>query len=146
MKLTELQEEWKKDSVIDETNLGRAAAKTPQLHAKYLNLLTSARLQQRKAESDYLKLRRVKYRYFRGELTRDELQALSWEQYQGVKPIKNEMDEFLQTDEDLITSQDKLEYLRTVLLQLESILKSLHSRTWDIKNSIEWTKFTNGMM
>jgi hypothetical protein len=146
MKLTELQEEWKKDSVIDETNLGRAAAKTPQLHAKYLNLLTSARLQQRKAESDYLKLRRVKYRYFRGELNRDELQALGWEQYQGVKPIKNEMDEFLQTDEDLITAQDKLEYLRTVLMQLESILKSLHSRTWDIKNSIEWTKFTNGMM
>ena len=146
MKLTELQEEWKKDSVIDETNLGRAAAKTPQLHAKYLNLLTSAKLQQRKAESDYLKLRRVKYRYFRGELNRDELQALGWNQYQGVKPIKNEMDEFLQTDEDLITAQDKLEYLRTVLLQLESILKSLHSRTWDIKNSIEWTKFTNGMM
>jgi hypothetical protein len=34
MKLTELQESWKKDCVIDETNLGRAAAKTPELHAK----------------------------------------------------------------------------------------------------------------
>lgn len=146
MKLTELQEAWKKDCVIDETNLGRAASRTPELHAKYLNLLTSAKLQFRKAESDYLKLRRVKYRYFRGELTRDELEQLGWAQYQGVKPIKNEMDEFLQTDEDLIQAQDKLEYLRTVLLQLESILKSLNSRTWDIKNSIEWTKFTNGMM
>jgi hypothetical protein len=146
MKLTELQENWAKDSKIDETNLGRAAARTPELHAKYLNLLTSAKLQHRKAESDYLKLRRIKYRYFRGELTRDELEALGWGQYQGVKPIKNEMDEFLQTDEDLITAQDKLEYLKTVLVQLESILKSLHSRTWDIKNSIEWTKFTNGLM
>lgn len=146
MKLTELQENWAKDSKIDETNLGRAAARTPELHAKYLNLLTSAKLQHRKAESDYLKLRRIKYRYFRGELTRDELDQLGWPQYQGVKPIKNEMDEFLQTDEDLITAQDKLEYLKTVLVQLESILKSLHSRTWDIKNSIEWTKFTNGLM
>lgn len=146
MKLTELQEAWKQDSKIDETNLGRAAARTPELHAKYLNLLTSAKLQHRKAESDYLKLRRVKYRYFRGELSRDELQSLGWEQYQGIKPIKNEMDEFMATDEDLIQSQDKLEYLKTVLLQLESILKSLHSRTWDIKNSIEWTKFTNGLI
>jgi hypothetical protein len=146
MKLTELQEGWKNDSRIDETNLGRAAARTPELHAKYLNLLTSARLQQRKAESDYLKLRRVKYRYYRGELTQQELEDLGWPQYQGVKPIKNEMDEFISTDEDLITAQDKLEYLRTVQFQLESILKSLHSRTWDIKNSIEWTKFTNGMM
>lgn len=145
MKLTELQESWKKDCVIDETNLGRAAARTPELHAKYLNLLTSAKLQLRKAESDYLKLRRIKYRYFRGELTRDELEQLGWVQYQGVKPIKNEMDEFMQTDEELIQSQDKLEYMRTVVLQLESILKSLNSRTWDVKNAIEWTKFTNGM-
>ena len=146
MKLTELQESWKKDCVIDETNLGRAAARTPELHAKYLNLLTNARLQVRKAEGDYLRLRRVKYRYFRGERTREELESLGWPQYQGVKPIKNEMDEFLSTDEDLLTSQDKLEYLRAVLLQLEAILKSLNSRTWDIKNSIEWTKFTNGIM
>lgn len=146
MKLTELQESWKKDCVIDETNLGRAAARTPELHAKYLNLLTNARLQVRKAEGDYLRLRRVKYRYFRGELTREELESLGWPQYQGVKPIKNEMDEFLSTDEDLLTSQDKLEYLRAILLQLEAILKSLNSRTWDIKNSIEWTKFTNGIM
>ncbi len=145
MKLTELQETWKQDCIIDETNLGRAAARTPELHAKYLNLLTSAKLQLRKAESDYLKLRRIKYRYFRGELTREELEQLGWTQYQGVKPIKNEMDEFMQTDEELIQSQDKLEYMRTVVLQLESILKNLHSRTWDIKNAIEWTKFTNGM-
>ena len=146
MKLTELQESWKIDSKIDETNLGRAAAKTPELHAKYLNLLSSAKLQFRKAEADYLRLRRVKYRYFRGELTKQELEDLGWPQYQGVKPIKNEMDEFISTDEDLITAQDKLEYLRTILTQLEFILKSINSRTWDIKNSIEWTKFTNGLM
>ena len=146
MKLTELQEAWKQDSKIDETNLGRAAARTPELHAKYLNLLTSARLQHRKAESDYLKLRRVKYRYFRGELSREELESLGWAQYQGVKPLKSDMDEMLSTDTDLITAQDKLEYLKTVLYQLESILKSIHSRTWDIKNAIEWEKFSNGMM
>lgn len=146
MKLTELQEAWKTDAQIDHTNLGRSAARTPELHAKYLNLLTSARLQARKAESDYYKLRNVKYRYFRGELTRQELDNLGWAQYQGVKPLKSDMDEMLGTDTDLITAQDKLEYLKTVLYQLESILKSIHSRTWDIKNAIEWEKFSNGMM
>lgn len=145
MKLTELQEAWNTDSHIDHTNLGRSAARTPELHAKYLNLLTSARLQARKAESDYYKLRNVKYRYFRGELTRQELENLGWPQFQGVKPLKGEMDEFLSTDSDLITAQDKLEYLRTVLYQLESILKSIHSRTWDIKNAIEYMKFTSGV-
>lgn len=144
MKLDEIQNEWKQDSFIDETNLGKASSKTPQLHAKYLNMLSTARLQSRRAEGEYQRLRRLKYRYFRGELSRQELDDLGWDQYQGVKPIKNEMDEYLSTDEELLVCQDKLEYYRTVVYQLESIMKSIQSRTWDIKNSIEYMKFLNG--
>jgi hypothetical protein len=146
MKLNEIQESWAADCGIDETNLGSESARTPKLHAKYLNVLSNIRLQSRKAESSYLKTRRLKYKYYRGEMSKDELEALGWPQWQGVKPIKNEMDEFLSTDDDLILLQDKLEYLKTVQYQLESILKSVGSRTWDIKSSIEWHKFTNGMM
>ncbi|NBP00002.1 MAG: hypothetical protein EBU90_07700 [Proteobacteria bacterium] len=146
MKLSDLQEMWAEDSKINETNLGHESAKTPTLHAKYLNYLTSVRLNLRKAESDYLNCRRKKYRYYRGEMSRDELDKEGWHQWQGSKPLKNEMDEFLQTDNDLISFQDKVEYFKTVLFQLEQIIRSLNSRTWDIKNSIEWTKFTNGMM
>lgn len=146
MKLNEIQDEWSKDSRIDETNLGGESAKIPKLHSKYLNLLVNAKLSVRKCEGDYLRMRRQKYRYYRGEMTQQELEDLNWNQWQGVKPIKNEMDEFLATDTDLIQLQDKLEYHKTVLLLLESIMKSISSRTWDVKNSIEWTKFTNGMI
>lgn len=146
MKLNEIQEEWNKDSRIDETNLGSESAKIPKLHSKYLNLLVNTKLTVRKCESEYLRMRRLKYRYYRGEMTQAELEELSWNQWQGVKPIKNEMDEFLATDSDLVHIQDRLEYHKTVLLLLESIMKSIGSRTWDVKNSIEWTKFTNGMI
>lgn len=146
MKLSELQDAWAQDSRIDETNLGREAVRTPQLHAKYLNWLGSARLNLRKAESDYLNLRRKKYKYYRGEMTREELAAEEWQQFQGNKPLKNEMDEILTTDADLIALEDKVEYFKTVLNQLEQIVRSINSRTWDVKNSIEWHKFTNGMI
>lgn len=146
MKLSELQEAWAEDSRIDETNLGREAVRTPQLHAKYLNWLGSVRLNLRKAESDYLNLRRKKYKYYRGEMTRDELALEEWTQFQGNKPLKNEMDEILRTDADLIALEDKVEYFKTVLNQLEQIVRSINSRTWDVKNSIEWHKFTNGMI
>jgi hypothetical protein len=106
----------------------------------------SARLNLRKAESEYLNLRRKKYKYYRGEMTRDELDAEGWSQFQGNKPLKNEMDEILQTDEDLILLQDKIEYFKTVLNQLEQIVRSINSRTWDVKNAIEWHRFTNGMI
>lgn len=146
MKLSELQEQWANDCKIDETNLGHESARTPLLHSKYLNYLSSTRLNLRKAESDYLNMRRKKYRYYRGEMTQTELDEEEWSQWQGNKPLKNEMDEFLQVDTDLVALQDKIEYFKTVLYQLEQIIRSLNSRTWDIKNSIEWTKFTNGMM
>ena len=146
MKLSELQEQWAKDCKIDETNLGHESARTPLLHSKYLNYLSSTRLNLRKAESDYFNMRRKKYRYYRGEMTQAELDEEEWTQWQGNKPLKNEMDEFLQFDAELVALQDKIEYFKTVLYQLEQIIRSLNSRTWDIKNSIEWTKFTNGMM
>lgn len=146
MKLTELQDMWSDDCKINDLNLGQESVRTPVLHSKYLNLLSSNRLNLRKAESDYLNMRRLKYRYYRGEMARDELEEMNWEQWQGNKPLKNEMDEFLQVDPDLVKLSDKVEYYKTVLYQLEQIIRSLNSRTWDIKNAIEWSKFTNGMM
>ena len=146
MKLSDLQDSWSEDCKINEMELGKESARTPNLHAKYLNYLSSTRINLRKAESDYYNIRRLKYRYYRGELTQAELEENNWEQYQGNKPLKNEMDEFLICDAELLKLQDKVEYFKTVSYQLEQIIRSLNSRTWDIKNAIEWNKFTNGMM
>ena len=144
MKLQEIQDMWVEDAKVDQTNLGRSAARVPELHAKYLNMLTSVRLQYRKAEADYLRLRKLKFRYYRGELSKEELLELGWEQYLNNRPLKNEMEDVMSTDEDIIKNMDKMEYIKTLLFQLEQILKSINSRTWDVKSAIEWAKFTNG--
>lgn len=144
MKLEELQNMWMEDAKIDQTNLGRSAARVPELHAKYIGILSTVRLQYRKAEADYLRVKKLKQRYYRGELSKEELQDLGWTQYLNNRPLKNEMDEVINTDDDMIKMIDKLEYIKTVLLHLEQIIKSINSRTWDIKSSIEWYKFTNG--
>jgi hypothetical protein len=146
MKLTELQDMWTEDSRINEDNLGSESIRTPVLHSKYLTILSNTRLSLRKAESDYWNMRRKKYKYYRGEMSREELQQEGWEQWQGNKPLKNEMEEFLQVDEELLRLQDKSEYFKTVLYFLEQVIRSIGSRGWDIKNSIEWSKFTNGLM
>ena len=137
---------WEQDCRIDETNLGRAAARVPELHAKYINILSTVKLQLRKAESDYLRLRKLKQAYYKGELSQEELSELGWEQYLHNRPLKNEMDEVINSDEDVIKIVDKVEYIKTILYQLEQIIRSINSRTWDIKSSIEWHKFTNGGM
>jgi hypothetical protein len=146
MKLDEIQNEWSKDSKVDELDLGKAALKTAELHAKYLSVLSNTKLQLRKSEGNYFRLRRDKTKYLRGEMTQEELQERGWDQFQGLKPLKNDMEDRLNCDEDIIKALDRVEYLKTMLIQLEYIMKSLNSRTWDIKNAIEWTKFTNGLM
>ena len=146
MKLSEIQDMWTKDAKVNELDLGKSSIQIAELHAKYLNILSNTKLQLRKCEGDYLRLRRTKFKYYRGEMTREELEELGWNQFQGLKPLKNEVEDIVNCDEDVIRCIDKVEYMKAMLYQLEQIIRSLNGRGWEIKNAIEWTKFTNGLM
>jgi len=98
-----------------------------------------------KYRADYNLLRKNKFRYYRGEMSREELAELGWQPYQLIKPLKNEMDEFLQGDQDLIALTTKIEYLETMGYLLEGILGQIKARDWQLKNGIEWKKFLAGM-
>jgi hypothetical protein len=146
MKLSEIQDMWAKDAKVNELDLGKSSIQIAELHAKYLNILSNTKLQLRKCEGDYLRLRRTKFKYYRGEMTREELEEYGWNQFQGLKPLKNEVEDIVNCDEDIIRCVDKVEYMKAMLYQLEQIIRSLNGRGWEIKNAIEWTKFTNGLM
>lgn len=145
MNIEQLQEQWDNDCSIDENFLGEYATATPKLHAKYLKLLVGVKLKHTKYSSDYNILRKNKFRYYRGELSREELTDLGWAQWQGVKPLKNEMDEFLQGDNDLNTMKVKIDYLETMIYFLESVLTQIKARDWQIKTHVEWKRFLAGM-
>jgi hypothetical protein len=145
MKLEEMQDMWDVDCQIDDNYLGEQSTATPKLHAKYVRLLVNIKLKHTKLQSDYNMLRKAKFRYYRGELSRDELEAVGWVQWQGIKPLKNEMDEFLTGDTDLNTMKVKLDYLETMIYFLESVLGQIKARDWQIKSGIEWKRFLAGM-
>ena len=145
MTLDDIQNEWDKDSYIDDNHLGETTTKTPKLHAKYVRILVNVKLKHTKLAADYNMLRKNKFRLYRGELSREELQNLGWDQWQGVKPLKNEMDEFLQGDNELNTLRVKIDYLETMIYLLESILGQIKARDWQIKTAVEWKRFLAGM-
>lgn len=140
-----IDREWEADSVVDTTRLGDESSRNPVIHAKYISYLTSTKIRHRKAISSLLMLKADKMRYYKGEMTKQELDDRGWPQYQGIKPLKSEMDGILQVDRDMITQEDRVAYLAAMVAQLESILKAINSRTWDIRNSIEWVKIQNGI-
>lgn len=145
MNIEQIQEMWDADCQIDDNYLGEHATKTPTLHAKYVRLLTGVKLKLTKIQSDYNLLRKAKFRYYRGEMSREELTDLGWQQWQGIKPLKNEMDEFLSGDDALNTLRVKIDYLETMIYLLESILGQIKARDWQLKTAVEWKKFLAGM-
>jgi hypothetical protein len=144
MNIEQVQEMWDIDCQIDDNYLGENSTQTPKLHAKYVKLLVQVKLKHTKLQSDYSILRKNKFRLYRGELSRDELTRLGWDQWQGVKPLKNEMDEFLSGDSELVTIKMKIDYLETMIYLLESILQQIKARDWQIKTAVDYKKFLAG--
>ena len=144
MNIDFITEEWARDSAIDRNDLVAETLRTPQLHAKYLNLVMQCRGKLIKIQQDYNELRATKTRYYRGEMDKSELEELGWLQYQGLKPLKSDMDAVLSGDSDLNRVKLRIEYLETMQYQLESILQNIKGRDWGIKNHIEYTKFMAG--
>lgn len=145
MNIEQLQDAWDIDCQIDDKFLGETTTATPKLHAKYLRILVNVKLKHTKLSSDHNILRKNKFRLYRGELSREELTNLGWEQWQGLKPIKSEMDEFLSGDTDLNTLKVKIDYLETMIYFLESILRQLQSRDYQISTAVKWKMFLAGM-
>ena len=144
MTLDELHDLWDEDCKINEDHLDRESVRTPNLHAKYLRYLIQHKMKIAALQAEYNTLRQKKFRFYRGEMGQTELTELKWSQWQGNKPLKNEMDEFLQGDSDLNKINIKCEYIKGMIEALEAILGQIRSRDWQIRNAIQWKQFVAG--
>lgn len=140
MTLEELQEQVDKDLKINESELDLESLKTPQIHNKYLKYYNNFKLLLTRAESDYKILKRVKWEYYTGKASPKVYQEKPF----NLKIMKSDLDKYLDSDEDLIKSKQKIEYLETVVNYLDRTLKIVGGRDWQIRNAIEWRKFTSG--
>ena len=144
--LNELQTQWGEDCKLDELDLGSESTRTPVLHSKYVTLLSNSKLQLRKAVADLKRLENVKSDYYRGELSKEELDQLGWEPWRKNAVLRSDMRDQLDSDPDIIKQQDKVYYLETTVDFLDRVLRSLNSRGWDIKNAVEWNKLQSGLI
>ena len=140
MTLEELQEQVDKDLKINDTELDLESLKTPQLHNKYLKHYNNFKLLLNRAESDYKILKRVKWEFYTGKASPEVHKQKPF----NLKIMKSDIDKYLESDEDLIKAKQKIDYLETVVNYLDRTLKIIGGRDWQIRNSIEWRKFTSG--
>ena len=140
--LETIQEMWEKDAKIDRDNLHDESLNIPSLHAKYFQIYNTIFLLRKKAEQQRKNIRHERYEYFSGKADPDV-----YIQNPFPKKIrdKDTMTKYLDADEKLSNASLKIEYYDTMLTYLESILKVMQNRTYQIKNAIEFMRFNAGM-
>jgi hypothetical protein len=143
MKLEEIYTEWDVDSDIDTTDLGNESIKIPKLHNKYYKLYTSEKLLLRKYEAEMKSLKLAKYEFYT-QGPSSETKELGWEMPARGMILKQEMPMYMEGDKEIIALSLKIGLQQEKVELLESIIKSLVNRGFQIKSAIDWHKFTMG--
>ena len=140
MNLEIINEMWSKDSKIDDVMLDNASLAIPQLHQKYLTLLTEFNLLQKKKSQDLKKLQHKKWLYYSGKAAPEEYEDKPFQ----YKVMKSDVPNWVSVDDDICKVEMQLDYYNAVIRTLEEILKQVHQMSYNIKNSIQWRSFIGG--
>ena len=140
MTLDELKLQVKKDLEVDDETLDKESYKNQELYAKYLDHKTNFELLLYKAKGDYKILFRDKWEYYTGKADPAVYQLKPF----NLKILKQDVDKYIESDEEWIKANQKVKYLETIIDFLDRTLRQITNRTFTIKNAIDWRKFTSG--
>jgi hypothetical protein len=148
LQLDDILKMWETDSKIDEVNLDETSIKSASLHSKYLELYSISKLNLKKKELSMAYLRKDKWMYYNGKMTKEEMDEKGWayDPFKGMaKPLKCDMDMFYTTDPDIMRLQGQMEYQNTIVETLKDIMENIKWRHTTIKNILDHRRFTAGI-
>ena len=134
MDFDKIIEEWKQDCPIDDTTLDKESVKIPTLHGKYLELHSREKIFLNYLGVEYKKLYREKWEYYSGKA----------EKPFQLKLLKTDLHIYLDSDDKLCELKEKIDTQKQKVSYVESVIKSLGTRSFHITNAINWRKFTAG--
>jgi len=140
--LDTIQKMWEEDCKIDADNLHTESLNIASLHAKYFDMYNNIILLKKKAEQQRKNIRHDRYEYYTGKADPDV-----YIENPFPKKIRDKetLQKYLDADEKLSQVCLKIDYYDTMLNYIESILKMIQNRTFQIKNAIEFVRFTAGL-
>ena len=141
MNLESIQEMWKKDSVIDTDLYCEESTKIPQLHMRYMEFFNTYSLMKKEREIEMRRLIREKWLYYKGKAPSKVYKEMPFD---FKLTTKEEVNMFIESDEDICKLQYKIDYIEQIINFLEGVLRQIGNRNFQIKNAIEWEKFKNG--
>ena len=141
MNLEQIQEMWQRDSVIDPDNLHDESLKVPQLHSKYYTIYNTITLLREKSRDSYNRVKLERYNYYTGKAPAE---VYVEDPFPYKVREKDAIQRYLDADDKLTTIDLKIRNYDVMLKFLEEVIKTISTRTYQIKNAIDWHKFQAG--
>ncbi len=143
MNIEEILTQWKKDSAVDMQDLGSDVAGVSSLHAKYLEEYVKEKVKLIQLKSEYANIKRLRWEYWNGMSTEETLKANGWEP-QPLKLLKADIQMYLDSDPILAKHILRINLQEEKITLLESIVKNINGRGFNIKAAIDYVKFKSG--
>lgn len=144
MKLDDIFALWEVDSVINRYELGEEALKTSSLHKKYYQIFVNERLLQKKYEIQLKQLKLEKHEFYTQGPTQEQAEK-GWKLPAIGRILKSEAGTYVDADKDVVDLTLKLAVQNEKVELLESIIKTLANRNFNIRAAIDWERFKTGM-
>ena len=120
------------------------SVRIPQVHDKYLKIYIDERIKLKGLEFDLAKITRLKTNYYAGTMSQEELDELGWQPFL-VKVIKGERQAYLDSDDDIIKLKKNMVIVQEKINYVDSIIKMISNRGFQIKSAIDWIKYKDGI-
>ena len=144
MDIENILEEWQTDCKMDRAHLDREAVTIPQLHHKYFKIMVSERLLMRKLEAEMKQLKLDKHEFYTQGHTK-ETQDKGWTLPSKGLILKADLPMYMEADSEIVSLNLRIGYQLEKIDLLESIIKMVMNRNFQIKSAIDWIKFEQGV-
>lgn len=144
MLLEEIEKEWSEDVIINPLKLDAESLRIPKLHSKYYKMLVHEKMVLIKLKNKLEEKEYILEQFYNKTLTVEELNQHNLPLIQDKKILRQDIPTVISNRPDIIELKTKLGVQHIKIEFLESILKSIQGRNWNIRDAIEWRKFENG--
>lgn len=143
MKLEDIISEWKNDSQISQLKIREEISSVPLLHCKYMEWFVNEKLILKKMEASFKTLKNEKYEFYTQGHTK-ETKDKGWELPSKGMILKSEIQQYLDSDKDIINLNLKISVQETKVELLESIIKSIQNRGYLLRTYVDYVRFESG--
>lgn len=100
-------------------------------------------LKLKKLKADYKAFVKLKTEYYKGDLDLEEMRENGWEP-NPLKILRQDIPTYVDADQDVINKSLRIGYQESIVEYLESIIKQITNRGFQLKTIVDWERFRTG--